>query len=97
MINIKVERGKDKTCTINPAELMSLPLHEVVSKKTGKDVTQDAIISFDGKKVVYTDGNTIELSIPEADLLKQNVTQWVQKHLKTRSKMHITFLKTKGK
>ena len=96
MIKVKVEKGKKKTVTVNPTDLMTQQLHEVISEKLKKDIPATAILSFDGKKATYTDGETIELNVPEGDLVSQSITQWVQKHLKTKAQLQIT-VSTSGK
>ena len=90
MIKVNVQKGKNKTVAIDPADLVDAALHEIVSIKAKKEISKESIISFDGKKVVYSDGEDIEVNIPEQDLLTQSITQWVQKHLKSKAAMVIT-------
>ena len=94
MVKIKVDKGKKKSMTVKPADLISSTLVEIVSDKLGKEVTNDSILSFDGKKVEYIDGDSIEFSIPEKELLDVSISQWAQKKLKSRAKLNITVLKS---
>lgn len=97
MIKIKIEKGKHKTCTINPSLLLENSLAEVVSKKTKVEVEQSQIIDFDGKKVTYSDGELIELIIPEEELIDMSITQWAKKKLETRANLKISVIMTEGK
>ncbi len=94
MIKVNIDRGKKKTMTIKPADLIAGTLVEIISEKAGKPISQGSIISFDGKKVEYTDGDKVELSIPEKELIDMSITQWVQKKLKTRAKLSVSIVKS---
>jgi len=92
MIKVLVEKGKKKTIVVKPSDLMSKSLQEIISEKLGRKVSQDEILSFDGKKAEYMDGERLDFLIPETELLDQSIRQWVSKKLKTRSKLNITIL-----
>lgn len=92
MIKISVKKGKKKTIAVKTADLMSKSLQMIIEEKLEKSVSPDAIISFDGKKAEFIDGEVIEFLIPEIELLDQSIRQWVAKKLKTRSKLTISVL-----
>jgi hypothetical protein len=94
MIKIKIDRGKKKTMTVKPADLITGTLIDIVCEKAGKEISQESIVSFDGKKVEYMDGEQIELSIPEKELIDLSITQWAQRKLKTRGKLVISIAKS---
>lgn len=93
MIKILVEKGKKKSMVVKPTDLMSMSLQEIIQEKIGRPISSDAILSFDGKNAEYMDGESIELSIPEDELIDQSIRQWVAKKLKSRAKLTISILK----
>jgi len=95
-MKVKVEKGKNKTATIKPELLMNGTLAEVLSDKVGTTVEQSSIISFDGKKAVYSAGEVFEFTIPEEDLIDMSITQWVHKYLKSKAKIRVTFVGKSG-
>lgn len=90
MLKVLVKKGKNKSMVIKPELLIGSYLEEIISEKVGKQITQEDLVSFDGKKVIYSDSEAMELYIPEADLLTQSITQWVKKYLKTKGAVDIT-------
>jgi len=97
MIEVLVTKGKEKTATIDPTRLVGETLLSLVSEKAKKELSSEDIVSFDGKKATYRDGEIIKLSVPEEDLINQSITQWVQKHLKSKAKCTIVVSKQRGK
>jgi hypothetical protein len=91
-----VTKGKKKTLTVKPEEMISITLVDLIEEKTDTKVKPQDIISFDGKKVIYTDGESTTVDIPDSDLIKTSAEAWIKKKFKIRGTVDIQVKKQTG-
>jgi len=92
-MKVKVVFGKEKKVKVNPTDLLSASLQEVLSDKIGRDIPASSIVSFDGTTAVVVDGEEKFLDIDENDLIDQSIKDVVKKTLKTRKKFDVAVVK----
>ena len=91
-----VKKGKRTTISVKPDELITSTLLDIVSREAGRELPMSSIISFDGKKVTFTDEEEHIVDIPDHELIKNSAENWIKKKFKLRGPVDISVNSKKG-